>query len=374
MAQKEIIEKGVKKLLIYHNLRSKIDPSKRVQTKKRYVDLAMGSIKAKRLENELLRQAERRLAELEGTGLCWGKLLERYDEDTTPRVLRGEWVQSRQTYHDGISALRKWTSDWFATPSCHITTADVKRLFHKMKEQGASDGTLGKIRGDIKKVYEFGICENLVRGINRSPTEGVAVKRRTRKRKEILSTDEIKKLLAYAREYEPDWYYIWGFAVYTGARSGELFALKWSDIDEKNGLIHIQRSYNKKYKEYKSTKTGEWRDVSICEPLQEMIRELKQGQLHDQKRGQCKYPEFILPRPGLWQNGEQSKKIRLFCNEVGLPGICFHSLRACFATELLRRGVPVAKVMRVGGWSSMKTMMHYVRLSGIEVQGITDPL
>ena len=30
--------------------------------------------------------------------------------------------------------------------------------------------------------------------------------------------------------------------------------------------------------------------------------------------------------------------------------------------------------MRVGGWSSMKTMMRYVRLLGIEIQGITDPL
>ncbi len=30
--------------------------------------------------------------------------------------------------------------------------------------------------------------------------------------------------------------------------------------------------------------------------------------------------------------------------------------------------------MRVGGWKSLKTMMHYVRLSGISDRGITDPL
>ena len=30
--------------------------------------------------------------------------------------------------------------------------------------------------------------------------------------------------------------------------------------------------------------------------------------------------------------------------------------------------------MRVGGWKSIKTMMHYVRLSGVQDKGITDPL
>jgi hypothetical protein len=40
----------------------------------------------------------------------------------------------------------------------------------------------------------------------------------------------------------------------------------------------------------------------------------------------------------------------------------------------LKRGVDVPSVMRVGGWKSLKTMMHYVRLSGVDDRGITDPL
>lgn len=374
MAQKEIVEKGVKKLLVYHNLRSSIDDSIRIQSKKRYVDVELGSKKAEKLEKDLLRQCERKLTFLENAGITWSKLLEKYEEEVTPLVLRGDWMQSRQTFSEAMNSLHKWTKSWMNKPACEVTTADVKRLFHQVKGEGLADATIGKLRGDIRKVFEFGIVENLVKGINRSPTEGVSVKSRARMRKEILSSDEIKKLLAYAREYEPDWYYIWGFAVYTGARNGELYSLKWTDVEEQDGLIHIQRSYNRKYKIYKETKTGEWRDVSICAPLQEILNELKARRLHDEKRGVLKNPEFVLPRPGLWQNGEQAKRLRLFCEEIGIPPICFHSLRACFATELLRRGVPVAKVMRVGGWSSMKTMMHYVRLSGIEIQGITDPL
>ena len=101
---------------------------------------------------------------------------------------------------------------------------------------------------------------------------------------------------------------------------------------------------------------------------------MKKSHDHDVQRGACKNPGYVLPRPGLWQNGDQARKLRGFCEEIGITPICFHTLRACFATELLKRGVDVPSVMRVGGWKSLKTMMHYVRLSGMNDKGITDPL
>ncbi len=95
---------------------------------------------------------------------------------------------------------------------------------------------------------------------------------------------------------------------------------------------------------------------------------------HDVERSECNHVGYVLPRPGSWQNGEQASKLRKFCEEIGITPVCFHTLRACFATELLKRGVAVPSVMRAGGWTSVKTMMHYVRLSGMDDKGITDPL
>jgi integrase len=245
-----------------------------------------------------------------------------------------------------------------------------------MKEAGMSDALIGKVKGDIKKAFEYGMLFDHVRGIKQSPTASVSIKSRKRMRTEILREDEIKKLLAYGKKYEPTWYYIWAVAVYTGCRNGELYALKWSDIDFENRMITVQRSFNKKEGE-KCTKTGDWRHVSVCDSLWEIIQELKTIHDHEIQRGECKsqiVPGYVLPRPGLWQNGEQARKLRLFCEEIGITPICFHTLRACFATELLKRGVDVPSVMRVGGWKSIKTMMHYIRLSGVDDKGITDPL
>ena len=41
---------------------------------------------------------------------------------------------------------------------------------------------------------------------------------------------------------------------------------------------------------------------------------------------------------------------------------------------MLGRGVAPSKVMAMGGWSDMKTMMIYMRKAGIDIKGATDCL
>jgi integrase len=374
MAQRIVIEDGKEKLLIDVSVRCKNHPQGRIFRRRRLEGVAMGSTKANQAEKELTKDLHKEKTERDMLGVTWGALLNLYELDTAPKVLAGEFVQSKQTFDEAIKALRKWTADWNQEIAARIKSPDVTRLFHKVKLEGGSDSFLGKLRGDIKKVFEFGILHSHVVNLEKSPTDSVSIKSRKRMRTEILNEDEIKKLLKCARQYEPNWFFIWAFAIYTGARNGELFALKWTDIDEKDRIITIQSSYNKRTQQYKGTKTDEWRKVSICPPLWEILQELKAIHDHDVSRGVTKYSDYVLPRPGKWQNGEQARILRMFCLEISITPICFHTLRACFATELLKRGVPVPRVMRVGGWKSVKTMMHYVRLAGIDDKGITDPL
>lgn len=374
MPQKIIEKNSSTKLYITVSVRFKNHPNGRIQLQRVFDDVEKGSSKANALERELQREVEREKAHREIAGLSWETLLSLYDIYATEKLNKGEWMQSRQTYDEAISALNKWTGHWKKEAAAKITASDVTKVFHKVKESGCSDVLVGKLRGDIKKVFEFGILFDHVKGIKHSPTIGVSVKSRKRMRTEILRNDEIKKLLTYAKQYEPTWYYIWSFAVYTGCRNGELYSLKWSDINFKDRMITVQRSYNKKYKIEKCTKTEDWRHISICEPLWLLIEELRLKHDHDVQRGVCNHVGYVLPRPGVWQNGSQAEKLRNFCAEIGITSVCFHTLRACFATELLKRKVDVPSVMRVGGWKSLKTMMHYVRLSGIYDKGITDPL
>lgn len=183
--------------------------------------------------------------------------------------------------------------------------------------------------------------------------------------KKVLTESEIKLFLKTAREDQNQWFPIWATACFTGMRNGELYALEWDDVDFENNLLRVTKSYNKRTKEIKSTKAGYWRSVPISPELNDLLVELKSI---------TGLGKNVLPRPRYWERGEQAKPLREFLKAIGLPSVKFHTLRACFATQLLSDGVEMTKVMKIGGWRDIKTMQIYLRLAGVDEKGATDGL
>ncbi|MNJ93440.1 Phage integrase family protein [compost metagenome] len=82
----------------------------------------------------------------------------------------------------------------------------------------------------------------------------------------------------------------------------------------------------------------------------------------------------VLPRLSKWDKGDQARELRFFLKSVGLPEIRFNDLRASWATLLLGKGVALSKVMSMGGWKDMDTMMIYMRKAGIDIKNSTSVL
>ncbi len=84
--------------------------------------------------------------------------------------------------------------------------------------------------------------------------------------------------------------------------------------------------------------------------------------------------EFVLPQLKEWEHGDQAKVTREFCEAIGVTSVKFHDLRATFITNLLSRGVSLARVMSIVGHREIKTTNGYLRKTGVEVKSATNEL
>lgn len=179
-----------------------------------------------------------------------------------------------------------------------------------------------------------------------------------------MNEEQIVTLLRRSQELDWHWYPHYAVALYTGMRNGELYALTWDKVNLEQRQILVNCSWSSK-DGYKSTKSGDDRLVEIPKPLMPVLNELKL-----QSAGN----NFVLPRLSKWDKGDQARELRFILKSLGLPEIRFHDLRASWATLLLGKGVAPSKVMSMGGWRDMDTMMIYMRKAGINIKDATSCL
>lgn len=344
---------------VYINLRSKTMPHIRHQ--KRITGLKTKA-EALRKEKTLIKDLSIKVAHHEGHGFTWRMIVNQWAASApTESNLTGK-SYNPSVITDYVAMMNNWTSDWLDRPAAEISRGEGKEVLDRVIEEGRSKAFQKKLKNTINMIFNWGIEERLIKGVNCSPVFGLKVTVKQKEKPSILKTDEIKKLLHEARLVNHDWYSIWAVALLTGMRNGELYALKWSDVDLDGRLITIQRSYDKQNKTFKSTKADYWRTVSISDDLLSVLFSLERKN------------EFVLPRNKDWERGKQSLILKGYCERIGITVIRFHSLRACFATQLLSCGIEPIKVMKVCGWNDLKTMTSYIRLSGIDEFGVTSVL
>jgi len=157
------------------------------------------------------------------------------------------------------------------------------------------------------------------------------------KRKEIkaLSEEEIQKILASARTLRDK--LIIKLLTETGMRANELLNINISDID-----------FNRKMIRLRVTKNGEERVVFFTDDTLELMK--KYLKIHDGEK------LFQMTYQALY------KTIRRLGEKAGINGLRPHMLRHSFATNAIRKGVPLPAVQRILGHKDIKTTQIYTHL------------
>lgn len=360
MAINQYIENGENFWSVYVNVRSKTNPRIRVQ--KRIKGLKTQSA-ALQEEKKVLRLLTEEISKQEQKGQTWLELVDSWElaERNNP-----DRTTSDTTFIDNLSLLRRWTQSLNPLHALEIGRAEIKQILREAESQGKSRSFQVNLKAAINGVYKWAIDEGLLKGITKLPTEEVRIQKRSEEKlPEILTLEEVKKLISDAKDHQHPWYPVWATALLTGMRSGELHALLWADVDLENNRIFLSKSYNPRFKIVKSTKAKYWRNIPISTELKSLLLNLK---------AEAPEREHVLPRFWQWDRGEQASVLRRFCQEIGLKSVKFHTLRACFATQLLGGGVSSIRVQKICGWKDLKTMERYVRLAGVDERGATENL
>jgi integrase len=161
-----------------------------------------------------------------------------------------------------------------------------------------------------------------------------------RKRERILTREEEQRLLAACENrYQKHLRSILICALDTGMRRGEIFGLKWSDVDFEERVLTI-RAFN--------TKTMKERQVSLTTRLAIELEKLWDSSPKIKE-------ELVF---GFTNNVKKSfTSVRV---KAGLPDIRFHDLRHTAATRLVAAHLPLPEVGRVLGHTQANTTYRYV--------------
>ncbi len=275
---------------------------------------------------------------------------------------------------------------WGATKLRKLTTADLDAWYAELHRAGGSGGRPLSARSvvSIHAVLRRALAQGVRWGwlavnpaVNASPP---------RQRKfEVLppAPDDVVRLIKAAEEADPELGCFLRMSAVTGARRGEVCALRWTDIDLTKGRLTISRSIvgegNYQLVE-KDTKTHSSRRIAI-DPA--TIERLKAHKASMQDRavvlgtgigpGSFVFsdaPDCSAP----WRPNRVTLAFIRLRKEVGISGVRLHDLRHFAATRLLGAGIPVRTVSgRLGHANAATTLgvyAHFLEPSDEEAAGV----
>lgn len=183
---------------------------------------------------------------------------------------------------------------------------------------------------------------------------------------QYYTADQFQRYMLSAREKcatMPQWglFVFFAIAYYTGARKGEINALRWCDVND--GKISIKRSVNVKGKKPRETppkNKSSFRTIQIPDPLMEILAEQKERQMKFEKFSEnwrvCGGPDYLA-------DTTIDKFNRDVASASNLPHIRVHDFRHSHASLLANAGINIQEIARrLGHANVMETWKTYAHL------------
>ena len=238
---------------------------------------------------------------------------------------------------------------------------------HGVNGQVLAPSTVAQCGAILKKALKYAVEVEGLMSFN--PATRVPLPKGAGKSNNPWSMDELNSFLDVASEHRL--YFFFRLSAFTGARRGELLALRWSDFDGKSIMITKSRLEVAGIAfEQLSTKGGSngQRRVILDSETIDLFNSHRKRQLQERILigEHWQDGDFVFTQEnGLpLDPGTPSHLFGKMIKKAGLRNIRLHDLRHLHATELLRLGEPLHVVaQRLGHRDAMVTATIYAHVS-----------
>lgn len=228
-----------------------------------------------------------------------------------------------------------------------LRPSDFDALSERMHAAGYKERTINAVLRACSVVFSWGRRRGVFGGPN--PVSGLQRPVPDQDAR-YLNEEEVARLLAEAQRRSPLLWTVLRTALFTGLRKGELFGLRWSDVDLARGVLYVRRSY------HQTPKSGRSRVVPLHPELSSIL------QLH---RAQPASSELVFPVRNAMARPQEMLELHVTLRAAGVDAgdRPWHAMRHTFASHFAMNGGNLLALQRILGHSRFEMTQIYSHLS-----------
>ena len=243
-------------------------------------------------------------------------------------------------------------------PISTLKCGHIQSWINTLAHQGLSGKTIKNsflnVNSALEKAKDLGM-------IPQNPCVHVVLPTIKKYQAQVYTLREVKQTLALAKN--TDMYFLLAIEFYLGLRKGEVAELKWSDVDLKEGLVHITRSRVECDEGIviKSTKSEAGiRSIPLSDEMLKIFKNEYTKHLEDCKRKDFTNTDYVICK----QSGEAYVPASIpqrwdrFRDSNNLKKIRFHDLRHTCATLMIANGIPAKTVQTWLGHADIQVTLN----------------
>lgn len=264
------------------------------------------------------------------------KIPDRIFDDIVILALRD--AENQSCFENKQIYARYWLSVFRGRIISKITGEDIANnlpTHSTAKKCKLSNATRNRYRAFIMRAFSLAVASGWLNGMPHLSTQ-----REPKVRVRWIEKEQARMLIGALRL---DWMKdVVSFALLTGARKGEIFSLKWENVNLSRRIAVVTAE---------NAKSGKARPIPLNDEAVKIIA------------GRSRDSEYVFS-----VDGGVIKEISRadFANALKVSGIFdfrFHDLRHTWASWHVQNGTPLMTLKELGGWEKLEMVNKYAHLS-----------